>query len=111
MPRDQVAGPSEERKERDRDRRLGDSQDVTGGHIAGTAAERTGQRQGHQRHKEIAADRNCERQEKECREDEAEETGLSKPDDPPCQQQRTDDRSGGTEKTPLLRGEERDAKT
>jgi hypothetical protein len=37
--------------------------------------------------------------------------GFSKPDDPACQQQRTDDGSGGTEKAPLLPDEERDAKT
>jgi len=48
---------------------------------------------------------------KERREDEPGEIGLSQPDDPACQQQCADDGSGGTEKAPLLRGDERDAKT
>ena len=48
---------------------------------------------------------------KERREDEAGESGLNKPDDPTCQQQRSDNGSGGTEKAPLLGGEKRDAKT
>ena len=78
--------------------------------VAGTAAERTSQRQRHQRHQEIATDRDRERQEKERREDEPDEFGLSKPDDPACQQQRADDGSGGTEKAPLLSGVERDPK-
>ena len=48
---------------------------------------------------------------KERREDEPGEIGLSQPDDPACQQQCADDGSGGTEKAPLLSGEESDAKT
>ena len=59
---------------------------------------------------EIATDRDRERQEKERREDERAEIGLSKPDDPACQQQRADDRSGGAEKAPSLGGEEEDRK-
>jgi hypothetical protein len=38
------------------------------------------------------------------------EIGLSKPNDPACQQRRADDGNGGTEKAPLLGGEDRDAK-
>jgi hypothetical protein len=53
-------------------------------HVARTAAERTGQRR-RQLPSKIAPDRDCERQEKERREGEPSEIGLSKPDEPACQ--------------------------
>jgi hypothetical protein len=108
--RDQVRGPGEERKERDRDRGLSYSQHVDGMAVAGTAAKRASERQRHQGHQETTTDHDCKCQEQEGREDKPLEIGLDKPDDPACQQQRADDGGGGSEKAPLLGGKERDGK-
>src|SRR5438270_4771206 len=111
LQRDEIGRRREHREDENRDRRLADHQHVGRVRVAGTATERTGDRERHQGHQKAAADQRREHEQQSGRETGADKGPFEEADHPARQQQRADDYGCHAEQAPFCRTAKRHRKS